>query len=70
MLPSDERESSSPEKLGQKRRRQWPAKCCASSEQMQSTTLRVNHTVSLAWLNYPGTESASGLGTAVLSEHE
>ena len=30
MLPSDERESSNPEKLGQKHRRQWPAKCCVS----------------------------------------
>ena len=31
MSPSGERESSSPEKLEQKRRRQWPVKCCASN---------------------------------------
>ena len=66
MLLSGENESSSTERLVQKRRHQWPAKCCTSDEQKQSTTLQAYHTVSRVWLNYPGTKSVSTLDTAVL----
>ena len=63
---SREHESSSPGERVQKRRRRWPVKCCVSNEQTRSTTLQVSHTVSLTWINYPETRSASALGTAVL----
>ena len=66
MSPSGRYENSGPAELGKICCRQWLAKCCALNVRIQPTTSQVSHTVFFAWLSYPGTGSASALGTSGL----